>query len=184
MKINKKGYWENNNGVGHYFDATLYPALAVFLKINNIKGIVDFGCGMADYAKRLIDLGFIVDAYDGNPNTPQLTNGIGKTLDLSNTFDLNRTYDCVLSLEVGEHIPKEYESVFINNLCRHSNKFIILSWAIPGQGGDGHVNCQTNDYIVSQLEKRGFNYLKNQSVFIRHLATASWFNNTLMIFKK
>ena len=61
-----------------------------------------------------------------------------------------------MSLEVGEHIPKEYEDIFINNLHNNNNKGIILSWAILGQGGFGHVNEQNNDYIKSKMSNLGY----------------------------
>ena len=45
-----------------------------------------------------------------------------------------------MSLEVGEHLPKEFEDIFINNLDNNNNYGIVLSWAIKGQGGYGHYN--------------------------------------------
>ena len=61
--------------------------------------------------KQLISEGFKCEAYDGNPNTPEMTGGIGKVLDLSERFDLGKKFDYVVSLEVAEHIPKEYEEI-------------------------------------------------------------------------
>lgn len=53
-----------------------------------------------------------------------------------------------------------------------------------GQGGDGHVNCQNNEYIKQKFLDLGYyndiedeNYLRNNSSF-------SWFKNTIMVFKK
>lgn len=43
--------------------------------------------------------------YDGNPYTPELTNGFASTLDLTEPQDLKTTYDWAQSFEVGEHIP-------------------------------------------------------------------------------
>ena len=50
-----------------------------------------------------------IDIDDGNPITPKMTGGIGKVLDLSKRFDLEKKFDYVISVEVAEHIPKEYE---------------------------------------------------------------------------
>jgi hypothetical protein len=185
MIINQKGYWETDSSVGHIHDDRLTQALNGFFIKENVKTLVDLGCGMGDYVKFFIANGIVCDAFDGNPNTEALTNGLGKVLDFSSTFDLEKKYDCVLSLEVGEHIPKEYEQIFLDNLIRHTDNLIILSWAIVGQGGSGHVNCQNNDYIINQMDQRGFEYDQLNSSFLRtQWSSAPWFNNTIMVFRK
>ena len=184
MIINKKGYWETNNSLGHVYDNCLALSINKFLLKYSVKNLVDFGCGMGDYVKLFHSNGFNCDAFDGNPNTDALTNGFGKVLDFSYPFYLGKKYDCVLSLEVGEHIPKEYEHNFLDNITRHALNLIILSWAVEGQGGDGHVNCQNNEYVIDQMNKRKFNYDKTDSEFLRtKWCSAPWFNNTIMVFK-
>ena len=183
MKINENGYWENDSFKGHYNDKNLLNEIRSILLNKNIKKIVDFGCGPAFYVSNLADI-VEYEAYDGNPNTPMLTNGLAKVLDLSKEVNLYKKFDCVLSLEVGEHIPKEYEQIFIDNLVRHTDNMIILSWAIVGQGGDGHVNCQNNGYVISEMEKRGFQYNNEISNYVRSKNVVFWFKNTFMVFEK
>ena len=166
----------------HKFDEPLCQALILFLE--DQTDIVDFGCGNADYAKRLTQGGKKVDAFDGNPNTVEMTGGFAKILDLSQNFDLKTKYECVISLEVGEHIPKEKEQTYLDNLDRHSTQCIILSWALPGQGGDGHVNEQPNEYIVGEMEKRGYNHYEEASNYFRSVANLWWFKKTIMVFIK
>lgn len=183
FKIQPNGIWENQTGYGHHFDEGIYKAISKFLKEKEIKTIVDFGCGKADYTKKLIEEGYICEAYDGNPFTPELTDGIGNILDLSQEFNLNKKFDFVISLEVGEHIPKISERIFLDNICRHSSKHLMLSWAVIGQTGDGHVNCQDNEYIIEEMHKRGFEYDLENSTEIRNCTTnAWWFKNTIMLF--
>jgi len=185
FKINKRGFWENNDASGHVFDSDLCNALIEYLKSENIKTLYDFGCGMGDYAKRINDSGINCRAYDGNPNTKKLTNGFAEVLDLSNPVELNDKTDCVLCLEVGEHIPKEFESILINNIVKHTTNKLILSWAIIGQGGDGHVNCRENEYIIKIIESNGFVYIKEDSDILRNsVVEADWFKNTIMVFNK
>ncbi len=38
-------------------------------------------------------------------------------------------YDWIISLEVAEHIPAQFESIYIDNLVKHAKEGIILSWA-------------------------------------------------------
>jgi hypothetical protein len=184
FNINERGFWECDKGLGHVHDRHLCSALLRFFIDNNVKNVVDFGCGMGDYTKSFLNNKIPTDAFDGNPNTHILTNGIASTLDLSKEFDLQKTYDCVLTLEVGEHIPKEYESIFLENICKHASRFTVLSWAVEGQGGDGHVNCKNNDYIIEQMKLRNFNYDLEKSNFLRKYSSVSWFKNTIMVFEK
>ena len=99
-------------------------------------------------------------------------------------MDLGKTFDFVLSLEVGEHIPKEFEDTYINNVLKHSHNYVLLSWAIPNQGGDGHVNEQPNDYVINKITSLGFDYNEDISIGLRNSSEARWFKNTLMLFKK
>jgi tryptophanyl-tRNA synthetase len=93
-------------------------------------------------------------------------------------------YDLVLSLEVGEHIPEEYEEVFIQNLVTHANDMLVISWGIPGQLGLGHVNCRENSYIIGKIMENGFRYDERWSGILRRTARLPWFKKTLMVFHR
>jgi len=86
----------------------------------------------------------------------------------------------VYSVEVGEHIPKEFEDVFINNLVWAAEKGIVLTWAHIGQGGDGHVNCQNRDYIIKKFKDRGFEI--DASEVERMKPSAAEFGENLYVF--
>jgi hypothetical protein len=187
----KTGIWKVNTGPSstiahantlHKFDPGLSQALLEFLE--NQVDIVDFGCGNADYSKILLENGKQVDCFDGNPNTPEMTGGIGKVLDLSEEFNLEKKYECVISLEVGEHIPKEKEQIFLDHLDRHCEQCIILSWALPGQGGDGHFNEEPNKYIINEMEKRNYKHWEESSNYFRNSVNLWWFKKTIMVFLK
>lgn len=186
MKINENGFWENPNREGHAHDSRLAGAILKILKARKCDTLVDFGCGTGEYARFFKRHNLVVEAYDGNPYTEQLTQGLGKVLDFSKHFDLQKKFKCVMSLEVGEHIPAEFEQTFLNNITNHCNDdekgFIILSWAIPGQVGDGHVNCQTNDYIMQQMQQRGYFLDDLLTKELRKAASLWWFKNTIMVF--
>ncbi len=184
MRINQRGFWENHTGKGHQFDKDLASAIVNLFISHDVESVLDLGCGMGDYSRLFQDNKFIVQAYDGNPHTPNLTAGLGQVADLSEVFDCGQEMDAVLSLEVGEHIPARFEQTFMDNLVRSQPKLLVLSWAIPKQPGDGHVNCRSNDYIISNIEMRGY---KSDIVLSEHLRRAAslwWFKNTLMVFHK
>lgn len=184
MKIdNVTGIWLNNNLEGHGYDELLSNSIIEILKKNNVSDIYDFGCGHGMYTRNILNNGISCKGFDGNPNTKNLTNGLCDVLDLSKTFFLEKK-EYVLSLEVGEHIPKNYEDIFINNLHNHNKNGIILSWAIIGQGGDGHFNCQNNDYIKEKFLNLGYYNDIEEEQFLRQNSSFSWFKNTIMVFKR
>ena len=83
-----------------------------------------------------------------------------------------------------EGYKHQHEQCFIDNLCRYANKDLILSWAVPGQGGAGHINELSNEYIIGELAKRGFEFNKDVSDKLREASSRKWFKNTLMKFEK
>jgi len=106
-------------------------------------------------------------------------------MDISEPQDFNNRSHGTLCLEVGEHIEPEFESIVLDNIANSASKKIIMSWAIPGQGGFGHVNCQPNEYIIEEMVNRGWNHNPEQSQFLRERCSGcSWFENTLMVFDK
>lgn len=183
--IHPHGYWEGEDVTSqHCFDPSLAEALVDFFKREGAQSIVDFGCGAGTYVQLLRSEYFDSDGFDGNPATPLITQGTCGVIDLSIPFDLSKRYDWVLSLEVGEHLPPQYERIFIENLDRHNVQGIVLSWAIRGQGGIGHFNEQNNDYIKSVLASYGYVNDIEAEKQLREAASIYWFKNTVMIFRK
>ena len=105
-------------------------------------------------------------------------------MDLSKPNKLEEKFDWVLCLEVGEHIPKEYESILIKNIDDNNTKGVVLSWAVVGQGGDGHVNCQDNEYIKEAFSSLNYTNDEYSEFTLRSHATLPWFKNTIMVFRK
>ena len=92
----------------------------------------------------------------------------------------------VISLEVGAHIPSTYQDVFIDNITTICNSYLILSWAVPGQPGIGHVNCLSNETIIKLITDKGFKYLEDISNQSREelVGNCWYFKDTLMVFKR
>lgn len=179
MIDNSTGIWLDNDQT-HWFDPDLATALGRFF-MQNGNSVVDLGCGRGEYVQSLREIGLECKGYDGNPQTPALSDGLGEVLDLSIPVTLPR-FDWVLSLEVGEHIPRHNEGVFIRNLYKHCRSGIVLSWAVPDQGGEGHFNERSNSYVKQLFSTLGFyNDLENERI-LRNAASLKWFKDTLMVF--
>ena len=183
-EISERGYWIGDASDWHYTDQELAAGLVRFWQSENAKTIVDFGCGEGKYVRCFLDHGFNCEGYDGNPSTPQLTNGLCKIIDLSEPFDLGKTFDWVLSIEVGEHLPHQFERIYIENLVRHAKNGIVASWAVKNQGGTGHFNEQNNDYIKNVFSEYGYINDVQAEEKLRAQASFGWFKNTIMVFRK
>lgn len=195
MKINEKGYWENHTAEGHEHDEGLAKALARFFDDNNFydnlisMGILDVGCGDGYYTNYITDnsKSCVCIGIDGNPNTNKLGGNLCSTVDVTEPFDISQ--DWILCLEVGEHIPEEFEKQFLNNLHNNNKYGIILSWAIRGQGGDGHINCLDNKDVIEKVEAMGYTLDMGATLKLR-LSVAEfptpcyWLRNTIMVFRK
>ena len=182
MIIDSRGYWYRGSNEKYCFDEPLCMAIIRFMEEWNIKTVLDIGCGNGAYTNVLNANGIAAVGYDGNPNTEEITNNVCKVRDFSKPVNVG-TFDAVLCLEVGEHIPRMYERTFINNIALAAEKYIFMSWAVIGQGGKGHVNCRDNKYIISAIERKNFVYLHEPSLALRKACGIFWFKNTLMVFK-
>jgi hypothetical protein len=78
-----------------------------------------------------------------------------RSADLSEPIDLGRRFDLVQSLEVAEHLPQQRASDFIDVLTAHS-PLVMFSAAVPGQGGEHHINEQPLQYWREKFRERGY----------------------------
>lgn len=110
------------------------------------------------------------------------TNGIVNFLDLSVPIYHLVAYDWIISIEVAEHIPPEFETVFIENLARHAKEGIILSWARPGQKGHSHVNNRDSEYVKMRLKSLGFYVDESATTYLKKSAKAHWLKYNIYVY--
>ena len=148
--------------------------------------VASFGDGPGIY-KVLIDKTGKVqtyDAFDGAPYAEEVTNGSVRFLDLSAPQYGLKAYDWILCLEVAEHIPREFESTFLDNLVRHARRGIVLSWAKLGQGGLAHVNNRPLEYVIDQMSKRGFALDKAATELLQNSCILNWLRNNVKVYMR
>lgn len=183
--IHPRGYWLTATIEEHHaFDQSLCAELTRFF-LQTGGTVADLGCGPGKYTEAFNAAGVHCDGYDGNPLTSEFTGGRCRQLDLSRESSPETVYDWVLSLEVGEHIPECFELVFLSNLHRHNRSGIVLSWAVPGQGGHGHVNERSNSHVRESVERLGYySDTALEDRFRQSVSNCSWFRNTIMVFRR
>nr|XP_053654822.1 uncharacterized protein LOC128703961 [Cherax quadricarinatus] len=174
-------------GLGHYGRCFLRNT-AGMLTHSNKEQLDDLN---KDYLSQMNQAGLLGapqvikswNGWDAAANIDEITNGRIKSVDLSSPVDLGGPFDWVMSLEVGEHIPRSGQKNFIDNLVKHACLGVVVSWAVPGQPGHSHVNCRTNDYIKQEMVARGMVVDEAAEVKLRNQSDLQHFKNTLMVFK-
>lgn len=169
----------------HYFDVNIASTIGKIYK-DDVDTLVDVGCGIGMYSK------FFTNHYkwkclglEGTKNIKDIS--VYKKIrnvDLSKPLGVMPTFDLVFCLEVGEHIPKEYEDIFINNIVSMADNHIVLSWGIPTQKGKGHVNLRENSYIKMKMKEKGFKFDIEKTCKLRQRTKFNYFNVSVMAFKK
>lgn len=124
-----------------------------------VGSVLDVGCGRGVWLREWGNHG-VADAVgaDGayvNVELLAIPREKFVKLDLAQPFDLHRQFDLVQCLEVGEHIQEVCAEVLVDNLAAHGDA-ILFSAAVPGQGGEFHVNEQPYAYWRDKFAARGF----------------------------
>lgn len=94
------------------------------------KSVLDVGTGLGRYGKWFQEHAATVawEGIDGAENIEEVTQGWVKFGDFTEELRLPQR-DWVMSLEVGEHLPRQYEGVFVDNLCGLAKVGVVISWA-------------------------------------------------------
>lgn len=113
--------------------------------------VVDVGCGEGWFCRRFEQAGIgRVVGVDG----PWTDADITVDFDRPPYPDLGR-FDLAVCLEVAEHVDAEHAERFVAWLVSLA-PIVAFSAAVPGQGGEGHVNEQPPGYWVEKFAAHGY----------------------------
>lgn len=110
--------------------------------------VVDFGCAEGAWLKVWKENGATVLGVDGDyvkPERLMVERTEFRPADLNGPIRLGRRFDIAQSLETAEHLPASAAAVFVETLVSHAD-FVLFSAAVPGQGGEYHINEQPAEY--------------------------------------
>jgi SAM-dependent methyltransferase len=130
-----------------------------FVETLPVGSVLDVGCGRGVWLVRWLRHGASeVTGVDGpyiEPESLHIPRSSFIARDIARPFSLGRKFDLVQSLETAEHLPEATAETFVDNLVGHGS-LILFSAAIPGQGGEHHVNEQPWEYWRAKFAARGY----------------------------
>lgn len=192
----KKGNIEIHTNLGSFYipqyhvvaSKRIVKELIEMIKNENIRSINDFGAGVGQYKYSVLNEvhshDLVYSAYDGAGNIEEYTHKFVKFFDLTLPIALPRA-DWVLSLEVGEHVPSGFEGMMLRNLHYHNCRGIILSWGVLGQGGQGHINNHSSNYLVSVMGLLGYTSdVELGKKFRNRNENYAWFRKSIFVFRR
>jgi hypothetical protein len=160
----------------------IVPRLTAALTINSVA---DFGCGRGAWLSVWAEAGMSVSGVDGpyvDKGDLLMNPGNFQIADLARPIDLGRQFDLVQSLEVAEHLPAERAGQFVDTLTAHS-AYVLFSAAVPGQGGENHVNEQPLDYWRAIFRQRGYAAFDYLRPLISHdELIARWYRYNILLY--
>lgn len=151
--------------------------------------LLDVGCGAGAWCRTWAEVGVReVVGVDGpyvQPSSLLIPRSSFRTFDLSQPFDLGTRFDLVVSLEVAEHLPPASAGVFLDNLVRHGDR-VLFSAAVPGQGGEFHVNEQPLEHWRQRFASQGYRCFDPlRPVIVGDARVEPWYRyNTLLYVKE
>lgn len=133
--------------------------LPVLFETYKPSSILDVGCGLGNWievAKKLSGAQIMgVDGDYVNRKLLKIDENEFVERDLTKPFNLDKKFDLAICLEVAEHLPETAAAGFIQSLTQHSD-VIMFSAALPGQGGQNHINEQWPSYWQEHFNNCGF----------------------------
>jgi SAM-dependent methyltransferase len=170
--------------LAHYINEWAHP-----------RSVCDFGCGngaiLCYFAQRGMDVMGVEGSKDALEHIPPDIRGRIVLADLSKPGQFG-SHDLVTSVEVAEHIPKRAAHHFVDNVARTARGYVFLTAASPGQWGEGHINCQPQEYWINLFEERGWRYDRPATAsFTQRVqrdetiaATLPWIRRNVMLFQR
>jgi tryptophanyl-tRNA synthetase len=181
QQIQTTGYWTDHS---HHLHSNNLANFISGIFEKNVP-VHDLGCGQGFYLNQLRSNGFKkLTGYEGCLPKSALFDNILEQ-------DITKNFKCknkgnVICLEVAEHIPANLTENLLTAIKNCCNNLVVMSWAVRGQMGIGHVNCKNNDEAVEIMKDAGFLFEAQLTQLGRSIITeeCEWFKKSLLIFRK
>ena len=132
-------------------------AASVRTLLPDVRTVVDVGCGSGAVLAALERVGISgsgLEYADAALNRCRAKGLKVQKFDIESEPPPGLRGDLALSTEVAEHLPAERADAFVDLLIGIADT-VVMTAAVPGQGGTDHVNEQPNSYWIAKFEARG-----------------------------
>jgi SAM-dependent methyltransferase len=133
-----------------------------------VESYLDVGCGPGGMVELAASKGLSVLGIDGDFTL----NHKEKTLIHDYTkgpADIVEKFDMAWSCEFLEHVEEKYMPYYMDSFKKA--KYVVCTYAVPGQWGHHHVNCQTMDYWKQKFSDYGFKFSATETLKLREAST-------------
>lgn len=170
--------------------ATADPSAAVvvpkLLALAPVASVVDVGCGTGGWIAAFLAAGIAdtlgVDGPWVAEDQLRIPPAHFRRADLSQPLHFDRRFDLALALEVAEHLPPDRAEGFVADLLAAA-PLVLFSAAVPGQGGEGHVNEQWPDWWADRFARLGARCLDPfRHALWRDDRVAWWYRQNMLLF--
>jgi len=149
-----------------------------------VKSVLDVGCGEGHAAAFFRDRGCTVLGVDGSVQAER--DSVIPGLHLRHDYSLGPlvppgAWDLVWSCEFVEHVEERFADNFLASFACAS-RYLMMTFASPGQPGWHHVNCQPQHYWVERMNRLGFDLDENLTRQARDVARAGHFRERGLVF--
>ena len=132
-----------------------------------LRSVLDLGSGLGHSADYFHQAGLRVLAVDGLPDNCLQARHPTLQVDLTQARVTTRV-DLVHCQEVVEHIEEQHLDHLLSSLT--CGRIIVMTHALPGQGGHHHVNEQPTDYWIHHMSRYHCQLLHEDTHRVRQLA--------------
>lgn len=123
--------------------------------------VIDWGSGTGAMVNTYRKLGIEAYGFDLLPRPAHAgilyQHDIGEPL-----YDFPHKARLATCIEVAEHVETEHSDALCDNIMRYldtsGTSMIVFTAAMPGQAGDGHINCQHAEFWRRRFADRGMTY--------------------------
>jgi SAM-dependent methyltransferase len=156
-----------------------------------VTSALDVGCGLGYVMEYFDQKGVSVAGVDGSPSA--IRDSVLPQYTLQHDYAQGewvpeRKYDLIWSSEFLEHVEEAFIPHFMATF-QAAEKYIFVTFAVPGQQGHHHVNLQYADYWIEKFMVIGFVYDEALTNYAKSLLPPSGmrsmqFRDKGLIFKK
>ena len=171
----------------HGDPATFFPELWRWAhEMLEVRSVIDVGCGEGHAMRFFRDLGCRVVGVDGSIQARRdsviaehhvvhdYTTGAYKPAEM---------FDLVWSCEFVEHVDERYMDNFLATFeC--CSRYLMITFAGPGQPGHHHVNCQPRQYWIDRIEALGLSFDEAFTEKTRDIAASGHYHSRGLFFRR